>query len=360
MDYDQIVSFLRALGSERVESNGVWVNSPCPFSRWRHAKGRDTHPSFGVMVMPGGASHGNCFACGMSGDLKMLLWRLQAYRGDGPWFRKASQILMSNGSSIAQLDSMEKRTGLDGLRDRISKVKYGGYDPPVIPPSEGRSVLDLEGLQYDVFPEDDYQQLPEIEGEALAYLLSSKRNLSPEVIKEWGLRWQPFSRRVVIPVRDMKGQLVGISGRCLDHFNLLLDRWESEDDKKILHSYGFRRNLFLFGEHRVTTRGRRGVMVEGHFDAMYLWQHGIEYPVAPMGTALSAVQVEKLVTFFSEVVIFPDGDKAGIEAAKVWEYALRGRVRTRVLDVQEDGRDPDNYSDEELRAFGLVDEKAPT
>jgi DNA primase len=164
---------------------------------------------------------------------------------------------------------------------------------------------------------------------ALAYL--KDRGLCEKSIREWELGWHERAQRIVIPIRDTENRLVGISGRA----------FHSYMKPKFLHSAGFHRDLYLFGEHRIgKNKGATGYLVEGFFDVFLLWQWGYRYPVAMLGSYLSAFQVEKLVNFFDEVVIVPDGDAAGYEAAYRAYGQLHHRIRVRIASVPE-GLDPD-------------------
>ena len=145
---------------------------------------------------------------------------------------------------------------------------------------------------------------------------------------------------------------IGLAGTCRTAV-IAINQYR---DNAIGHGHqstGFHRDFFLFGEHLVE-RGDTGYLVEGHFDAMYLRQMGYGNAVATMGSHLSGIQVEKCVIMFNEVVIFPDGDQAGGEAALRWEHALKGRVPVAVADCVPE-MDPDNYDEDQLEDLLSVD-----
>jgi DNA primase len=131
---------------------------------------------------------------------------------------------------------------------------------------------------------------------------------------------------------------VGISGRA----------FHAEQLPKYLHSSGFRRDYYLYGEYQART-GERGFLCEGFFDVIYLRQYGYN-AVAMLGSHLSRFQVEKLVKFFSDVVIVPDGDGPGYEAAKKAEAQLSPRLPTIVAKVPF-GKDPDQLDENELTSL---------
>lgn len=356
MDLEQIEKLFKVLGCLETRYSGTWLNASCPFAAWKHKKGRDSRPSFGISIAPGCVSRYRCFACSTSGDLPTFLWALQKLKGDGPWFERASKILMDHEhpslreieARIAFAEDPEKT-----IADRLARAPSGwAYSEAKKPSfafdqkSDGRKALKLDHLEYVKIPEEHLDPFHSIPPEVLDYLTGPRRKLQHTAIALWDLGWHPHKRRVVIPIRDWDGNLVALTGRCLDQYDAKDDKWWHEQEPKFLHSKGFKRDYFLFGEHLVE-QGEPGILVEGHFDAMYLRQMGYPNTVAVMGSYLSKVQVEKIVSMFSEVTIFPDGDEAGGIAAEKWEHALKGRVDVKVLTVHT-GRDPDDYDDEEL------------
>jgi len=360
MDADQIEKFLDALGSSAdIRYSGGWINSACPFASYRHRKGTDKRPSFGVSVQPGTFSNVRCFGCGLKTDLKTLLWKLVKLRGRGPWYDRACKIVMREGMS---LDEIERRLAYSdnpsaSLDERFKKATFAFSTPKASTPKGGKKVLSVEHLEYDPIAEEELEKFREIPPEVMDYLTSPRRKLQHTAIELWQLGWQPYSRRIVIPVRDWHGKLVCMSGRALDK-KTDDGGWEPERDPKFLHTKGFKRDYFLFGEHLVD-KNQPGILVEGHFDAIYLRQMGYPNTVAVMGSWLSAVQVEKILAMFTEVTILPDGDMAGGEAALKWEHALKGRVPVKVLDVLTD-HDPDDYDDEQLLELFGFDNPLPS
>jgi hypothetical protein len=354
MDVEQIEQLYKILGCTDTRYRGTWINAACPFSSWRHRKGTDKRPSFGVSVAPGCVSRFRCFSCGVSGDLPTLLWSLRRFRKGGSWFEPAAKLVMEHEHpSLREIElRLEFADNPDGtIADRISRAPAGwAYSESeksrqFASSAGGRKALRLDHLEYPILPEKHLAAFKSTPPEVLDYLTGPRRKLEHTTIALWELGWQPHKRRIVIPMRDWDGKLVAITGRCLD-VKRSDGTWEHEQEPKFLHSKGFKRDYFLFGEHLVA-RGEPGMLVEGHFDAMYLRQMGYPNTVAVMGSYLSQVQVEKILTMFSEVTIFPDGDEAGGLAAEKWEHSLKGRTEVKVLTVRT-GYDPDNYDDEEL------------
>jgi len=134
-----------------------------------------------------------------------------------------------------------------------------------------------------------------------------------------------FTHRIMVPIRNQSGALVSFAGRLY----LPGDRRES----KYLNGPEtaiFRKGDELFGANlaqRAIRRERTAIVVEGYFDVIAL--HGIgEYrAVAPMGTALAANQVERLLLMADHVYFAFDGDAAGRRAAISAAHAALQHIR---------------------------------
>lgn len=343
MDVEPIEQLLGVLGCERTKVGHRWVNATCPFASTSHSKGVDRHPSFGISITPGSESSVWCHTCGVRGNLHELVWKLARLRGRGKWYQRACRLVMKETPDEETIDRKlefsENPTA--GVRKRIEHATYWRGSPSV---SEKAKLLSLDTLEYGIIPEKHLEPFRELHTIAMTYLMGPRRNLTQTTIDVFELGWQPQKRRIVIPVRDFEGNLVALTGRSLDYYKD--GEWISEQTPKFMHSTGFRRDYFLFGEH-IVDRSDEAILVEGHFDVMYLRQMGYPSALGVMGSHMSVVQVLKLRKFFKRVLIFPDGDDAGGAAAEKWEYALKGHVPVSVLDVVP-GRDPDGYSQEEL------------
>jgi DNA primase len=120
-----------------------------------------------------------------------------------------------------------------------------------------------------------------------------------------------FRHRLMIPIHDAQGRLIGFGGRTLGN-----------DDAKYLNSPEtalYRKAEVLFGLHhaREAMRATRTViLVEGYFDVFAAWRVGVENVVAVCGTALSEEHVRLLRRSVDRVVLCLDRDRAGREAAE--------------------------------------------
>jgi DNA primase len=137
-----------------------------------------------------------------------------------------------------------------------------------------------------------------------------------------------FRGRLTCPVHDLDGAVIGFSARLIP---------PEEDGPKYVNSPEspvFRKGDALFGlmvARKAIRQKKVTVLVEGNFDVIALSAAGIENVVAPMGTALTPVQLRMLRRFAEDVVVMFDGDEAGRKASRravamLVEAGLEGRI----------------------------------
>ena len=156
-----------------------------------------------------------------------------------------------------------------------------------------------------------------------------------------GKRYDRFRDRIMFPIHDGRGQVIGFGGRVLGTGEpKYLNSPETPLFSKGRELYG----LFL-GRNAIRDAGKV-VVVEGYMDVVALAQHGIDYAVATLGTATTPAHVQKLFRLTDSVVFCFDGDNAGRKAAwRALENTLP--VLTDGKNAQflflPDGDDPDDY-----------------
>lgn len=135
------------------------------------------------------------------------------------------------------------------------------------------------------------------------------------ISKDSGSVYDRFRGRVVFPIRDKRGRVLGFGGRVLDDsLPKYLNSPETAVFKKGREVYG------LYELLAKNSKPERIVVVEGYMDVIALAQFGVGYAVATLGTATSKEHLELLFRFTNEVVFCFDGDKAGKEAS--WRAVL--------------------------------------
>jgi DNA primase len=163
---------------------------------------------------------------------------------------------------------------------------------------------------------------------------------------EGGKRYDRFRDRVMFPIINARGQVIGFGGRILDSGEpKYLNSPTTALFEKSHELYG------LFQAQKAIRAHQQVVVVEGYMDVVALAQHGVEYAVATLGTATTPYHVQKLLRLADQVVFCFDGDKAGQKAAwRALENALPQLVdgkRIGFLFLPE-GHDPDSY----VREYG--------
>ncbi len=146
-----------------------------------------------------------------------------------------------------------------------------------------------------------------------------------------------FKNRLVIPIRDIKGNVIAFGGRSLDGSHpKYVNSPESEVFKK-------RSTLFGLFEAKDYIREKDEVIVvEGYFDLLSLWQEGIRNCVAPLGTALTEDHAHILSKLAKSVILLYDGDEAGRKGIKsVAPYLIQYGMQVKIALLPE-GEDPDS------------------
>jgi len=331
MDAGEIEKLLYAIGMHnkvRLRPNG-WVEAACPFAPWKHAKGVDRHPSFAISVVPGGTSRYKCHACGARGEMGLaFLWKLQRMSGRNLQ-HVAAFIENTNTPSLADLSRRiamaasgpKPPVEVAGIQVNLGLV--GGEQP------ELTTLPDEELDQFtDDFPDDVREYLTGDGWITVANEDVKCRRLGPQTLIEWEILWHSDQRRIAIPIRDVDGNLVAVSGRA----------WPPQRKPKYLHTKGWRRDFYLYGEHRVV-KGEPAILVEGQFDVLNLAQLGYRNVFAILGSYIARFQVEKLKEWCPSVRILPDGDDAGRKGARVSADLISMRLPAIAMDLP-DGLDP--------------------
>jgi len=165
------------------------------------------------------------------------------------------------------------------------------------------------------------------------------------VSKEPGRSYDWFRDRVVFPIRDRRGRIVGFGGRVIgDGVPKYLNSPETDVFKKHREVYGL---YELLAEER---KPQFILVVEGYMDVIALAQYGINNAVATLGTATSVDHIGLLFRYTNEIVFCFDGDEAGRGAA--WKALdsslthLKGVRQLRFLSLP-DKHDPDSLVREE-------------
>lgn len=296
MNAEDIVALGKIMGLEKMKKGNTWAKFACPFAPYRHEKGTDNNPSFGISI--GKSSHYHCFSCGSSGPLAILPSAL-AFASGEPSNKKVREFILAHESFGLEPYEGEAREPLQPLSEVLLK-------------------------RYDLPPEK--------------YL--EKRGITPETARLYGLLYDPCDDfivdspsvpRLLFPIRREDGRLVGIRGRSTTNVGVRYRAYsELSKNKQDPKGHGI-----FFGMQFPLVKGKMLVITEGEVDAMLIKQKGASNVWASMGATISRSQIETLRGVRNPLLLFFDNDEAGRLATEKISTKLRGLVEMyKVKDYQ--------------------------
>jgi len=318
----------------------------CPFHN-------EKSPSFSVT--PGKGFY-KCFGCGKSGNAVGFVMEM-----DGVSYPEAlRQLAKKYGIAIVEA---EERTPEDQLaqneRDSqfiVSDWAKNHYHGLLLNTEEGMSIghgylrergLNLTTIQtfelgYSLDQWDDLLKAAEKAGYQLKYLEKTGLVVRREddAGQDTGRRYDRFRGRVMFPIHNASGRVVGFGARTLkrdDKMAKYLNSPESDIYHKSEVLYG------LFQARQAIRNQDLCYLAEGYLDVISLHQGGIKNVVASSGTSLTEGQIRLIRRYTNHVTVLYDGDAAGIKASlRGIDLLLEGGLDVRVV-LFPDGDDPDSY-----------------
>ena len=377
VDIRSVVGEWVALSSERAgKSMGL-----CPF----HA---DHHPS---LVVNSNRKSFVCYACGEKGDVLAFVMRKEGCSFYEALLRleaRAGILPPASGGAAAPAFRGKEASATTSRQDKAAAPTLGvtASRAAAPAPSSSPSLFDSEGdsLPFDSSDEDLVQirkreeevlireELlrmngvflkglerydPGCEGLGMGYL-NFEVGFAPKPAVYRGEKiFRPMLDRVIFPLRDGDGLLVGFSAR---HRTLLApgEKW-GKDSPKYINSAAsvlFRKGEVLYGLYRAKKAIRRAgyaILVEGYKDVIAMHVAGFEQTVGLGGVELTQGHIGLLEDLCTRVVVLTDGDEPGRRAASKIVTALQTvGFGTLVLSLPE-GEDPDSLF-RSLAAEGLA------
>ena len=319
----------------RLQKAGREFKACCPFHN-------EKTPSFTVNDEKG---FYHCFGCGAHGDAIRWLTDQQGL----PFMDAVKELAVEAGMEVPAPDprAAERKEQRDSLHDVMQAAQdwfvanLNGPDG-----AAARDYLASRGFNARTVERFGFGYAP-ADRQALKTALG---RFPEEMLIEAGLRIavddkQPYDRfreRLMLPIQDARGRVIAFGGRILT---------EREGAPKYLNSPDtplFDKGRTLYNLHRAAPAARKSgrlIVVEGYMDAIALAAAGIEECVAPLGTALTEMQIELLWRQVETPILCFDGDKAGQRAAmRAVERALpmlRPAHSLRIVTL-EAGMDPDD------------------
>ena len=322
--------------SVRLTKKGSSYWGCCPF----HS---EKTPSF--HVVPDRQIY-KCFGCGKGGGAINFVMELENLS-----FREAVEVLAKRaGMTVPQSDgpsagARERREKLLEMNKQAARAFHSWlYSPQG---EEGLSYLRRRGLSRGTltrfglgFAPDSWDALIRRLGEQ-GYDKRDLLDAGLAVSNKDGRIYDRFRNRVIFPIIDVRGEVIGFGGRVMDDSK---PKYLNSPDTPV---YNKSRNLFALNIAKKSKAGRV-ILTEGYMDTISLHQAGFDSAVASLGTALTADHAKLLSRYFKEAVVAYDGDGAGVAAAqRAIPLLEKGGLKVKVLRVQ-GAKDPDEY----IKSFG--------
>ena len=287
----------------------------------------------------------HCFGCGVHGN---AIGFLMAYASLGYVdavkdlaSQAGMQVPESQPRSPEEAARKEREPDLYALMEKAMDFYRAELkkSPRAIEYLKGRGLTGEIAARYRIgYAPDDWQAL---QGSFSNYEDKSLVEVGLVIQNEEGKRYDRFRDRVMFPILNARGAVIGFGGRILD-----------KGEPKYMNSPEtplFEKGRELYGlpqaRDAIRTAGRV-LVVEGYMDVVALAQFGVGYAVATLGTATTPVHVSKLLRLADELVFSFDGDAAGRKAAwRALEVSLPlapDHKPIRFLFLPE-GEDPDTY-----------------
>ena len=157
------------------------------------------------------------------------------------------------------------------------------------------------------------------------------------VVRDDGTHAARFRGRLLFPIHDLRGRVVGFGGRLLVEGE---PKYLNSPETPIFRKGGLLYNLHA-AKHAIRSEGH-AILVEGYFDVIQLVLAGVDNVVAGLGTSFTADQAILLRRFTNEATLLYDSDAAGLKATfRTGDELLRTGIRVSVASLP-DGEDPDS------------------
>lgn len=292
-----------------------------------------------------------CFSCHATGNVYTFLMNYEHID-----FREALRYLGEKvGVNVSSVNVAKKTTKFDKLYEAYNfAVKYYQNNLSAAVGKEARSYLSKRGINEEAIKEFEIGLSLESRDDLTKLLESKKYELS--TLNRIGLSSDDhdiYNDRIMFPLYDVFGQVVGFSGRI----------YKDVDQNKYLNTKEtdiFKKGEMLYHYHiaREECRLKKSVIVmEGFMDVIRASIVGVKNTVALMGTALTNNQFNLIKRLSNNIILCLDGDDPGVKAMlSIGEHLLDQGVEVRVV-VLPDNDDPDSFilKNGKERFLGLIE-----
>lgn len=287
----------------------------------------------------------HCFGCGKGGGVISFVMEVENL----PYLDALRLLAKRAGVEFPEQNmdqrSRRKRARLLELNKEAARFFHSQLHSPV--GREGLMYLQRRGLSRGImtrfglgFAPDSWAGLIQAMTQK-GYEKSELLEAGLAVSSQKGRIYDRFRGRVMFPIIDLRGDVIGFGGRVMGDGT---PKYLNSPDSPVFNKS---RNLFALNLAKNTKLGRI-VLTEGYMDTIALYQAGFDCAVASLGTSLTADHAKLLSRFTKEVVICYDADSAGIQAAnRAIPLLEKTGLKVRVVRVH-GAKDPDEF----LKKFG--------
>ena len=288
-----------------------------------------------------------CFGCGKGGGAINFVMEMENLP-----FRDAVEVLAKRAGLEMPADTGGPSAGARARREKLLAINKQAartfhkwlYEPEG---AQGLEYLRKRGLSQRTLTRFGLGFAPnrwDALIEALAQEGYDKRDLLDAglaVNNKDGRIYDRFRNRVMFPIIDIRGEVIGFGGRVMDDST---PKYLNSPDTPV---YNKSRNVFALNIAKKSKAGRV-ILTEGYMDTISLHQAGFDSAVASLGTSLTSEHAQLLSRYFPEAIISYDGDGAGIAAAqRAIPLLEKAGLKVRVLKVT-GAKDPDEF----IKAYG--------
>lgn len=322
--------------SVRVQKAGREFKACCPFHN-------EKTPSFTINDEKG---FYHCFGCGAHGDA--IRW-MTDHQGL-PFMDAVKELALQAGMEMPAPDprAAQKAEAQKSLHDVMAAAQaFFVQSLAEEIGAQARAYLASRGFPAHVVKEFGFGYAPD----SRTALKAGLTQFPEEMLIEAGLRivvedrdpYDRFRGRLMLPICDPRGRVIAFGGRILDKTKTDAPKYLNSPDTPL-----FDKGRTVYNLHRASPASRqsgRVVVVEGYMDVVALAAAGIAEAVAPLGTALTEDQVERLWRMTECPTLCFDGDAAGQRAANraiVRALPLLRPGHSLRIAVLPDGLDPDD------------------
>ena len=283
-----------------------------------------------------------CFGCGKGGGAINFVMEMENLP-----FRDAVEVLAKRAGLEMPADTGGPSAGARARREKLLAINKQAartfhkwlYEPEG---AQGLEYLRKRGLSQRTLTRFGLGFAPnrwDALIEALAQEGYDKRDLLDAglaVNNKDGRIYDRFRNRVMFPIIDIRGEVIGFGGRVMDDST---PKYLNSPDTPV---YNKSRNVFALNIAKKSKAGRV-ILTEGYMDTISLHQAGFDSAVASLGTSLTSEHAQLLSRYFPEAIISYDGDGAGIAAAqRAIPLLEKAGLKVRVLRVT-GAKDPDEF-----------------